>query len=61
MKHAALFSAILFSAAPLVAQTTLMEQRFDAVDKNKDGIVTEAELPVKMWFRLLDANNDGQI
>lgn len=61
MKHATLFSTVLLSAAPLAAQTPLMEKRFDAVDKNKDGIVTETELPAKMWFRLLDANNDGQI
>lgn len=52
---------LLLSLSPLAAQTTLIEQRFDALDKDRDGIVTPDELPAKMWFRLLDADNDGRI
>ncbi len=48
-------------ALPLAAQTPTVEQRFRALDRDADGVVTEAELPQKVWRRLLDANRDGRI
>lgn len=48
-------------ALPLAAQTPSVEERFRALDRDADGVVTEAELPQKAWRRLLDADGDGRI
>ena len=52
---------IFLLTLPLAAQTPTVEQRFRALDRDADGVVTEAELPQKIWWRLLDANRDGRI
>jgi mono/diheme cytochrome c family protein len=51
----------LLIALPLAAQTPSVEQRFRVLDRDEDGVVTEAELPQKAWRRLLDADGDGRI
>jgi mono/diheme cytochrome c family protein len=51
----------LLLVLPLTAQTPSVEQRFRALDRDADGVVTEAELPQKAWRRLLDADGDGRI
>jgi hypothetical protein len=43
-----------------VAQQAL-EQRFDQVDKNRDGKVTPDELPARALFQRLDLDGDGAI
>ncbi len=51
----------LLVALPIAAQMPSVEQRFRALDRDADGVVTEAELPQKAWHRLLDADRDGRI
>ncbi|MFO1020114.1 MAG: EF-hand domain-containing protein [Planctomycetales bacterium] len=47
-------SCSLFAADPVTEQ-------FAKYDKNKDGVVTSAELPQPILFRLLDGNGDGKV
>lgn len=51
----------LLLATPLLAQTPTVEERFRALDRDRDGVVTEEELPQKLWRRLLDGDGDGRI
>ena len=64
MKHVTHFSAILLSAAPLAAQTTLMEQRFDAVAEAVNAFDAVAhnyrrEHALNMWFVLATETPGG--
>jgi len=42
-------------------QSADLDQRFKALDRNNDGLLTEAELPRRQWFERLDTNKDGQV
>ena len=50
---------ILATAA--VAQSPSLVERFDRVDRNRDGKVTPQELPQPQLFQRLDRNGDGVI
>lgn len=48
-------------AAAAVAQSSSLAERFDRVDRNRDGKVTPQELPQPQLFQRFDRNGDGVI
>lgn len=50
----------LAAAKPVGAQQGI-GQRFDQVDRNRDGIVTSDELPTAAIFKIFDLDGNGQI
>lgn len=38
-----------------------LEERFQKLDRNQDGLLTADELPRRQWFDRLDSNQDGQV
>ena len=54
-------AALLTLASPSWAQTVTLAERFDRIDRNRDGKVTADELPRPEFFKRLDRNGDGVI
>ena len=48
-------------ATAALAQAPSLVERFDRVDRNRDGKVTQEELPHPQLFQRLDRNRDGVI
>ncbi len=48
-------------ASTALAQSPSLADRFDRVDRNRDGKVTPEELPQAALFKRLDRNGDGVI
>jgi len=53
--------AIALLAASAAAQSPSYVERFDRIDRNRDGKVTPDELPPAALFKRLDRNGDGVI
>lgn len=53
--------ALLLMMANLACAQSRFEQRFEQMDKNQDGKLSQDEVPAKAWERMqaFDANNDG--
>jgi Ca2+-binding EF-hand superfamily protein len=51
--------------APSRSHSTVSERqlraRFDALDRNRDGMITADELPRPQLFKSMDGNGDGKI